>query len=120
MADLTSDFSAAVAALRSTTPGGVFAASRSAVAMSHRSSRSWGCSLGGEAYTSAAEQPRVICPLATQLKAAVNEPSGLAAKSADNRWASSPMTVGSLNTATLHDEAWQKLMRRLFTDTHLP
>jgi hypothetical protein len=87
------DIPAAVAAPRSTAlPGGGrsgVAATRSAAAMSHRSSRSWGCSLGGEAYTGAAEQPRVICPLATQLKAAVNEPSGLAAKSADNRLAGS-------------------------------
>lgn len=84
------DIPAAVAARRSTTlPGGGVAATCSAAAMSHRSSRSWGCSLGGEAYAGAAEQPRVICPLATQLRAAVNEPSGLAAKSADNRLASS-------------------------------
>ena len=84
------DIPAAVAARRSTTLlGGGVAATCSAAAMSHRSSRSWGCSLGGEAYPNAAEQPRVICPLATQLRAAVNEPSGLAAKSADNRLASS-------------------------------
>jgi hypothetical protein len=84
------DTPAAVAAPRSTTLlGGGAAATRCSASMSHRSSRSWGCSLGSEAYTGAAEQPRVICPLATQLRAAVNEPSGLAAKSADNRSASS-------------------------------
>lgn len=51
--------------------------------MSHRSSRSWGSGGACEAYTLPAEQHRVICPLATQLKAAVNEP-GTAAKGIDN------------------------------------
>jgi hypothetical protein len=54
--------------------------------MSLRSSRSWGCSTACDAYTTPAEHPRVICPLATQLKAAVHEPTGLAGKSVDNRW----------------------------------